>query len=95
MSNSINLVGSPASQLSPIKVVYNIDPNAGTTTITLQNATGTSTYGSIVIETNRHRPLLEALVAAARNYSPNEDSTVLGHRLLLDAANYVAKVYIG
>jgi hypothetical protein len=83
MSDNINLVGT-ASPSEPLKVAYEVDPQTGNLTLTFKNKAGTNVYGSLKIESTKHRALMEALATIAKALYPNSNTELFKHRLIFN-----------
>ena len=81
----MNLVG-----VTVLKTAYAFDTETGTVTVTFSDPTGATVYGTIVVETEKHRALADALATIAKNYVPDSDSEAARFRLLMDINQNVA-----
>ena len=75
-------------------LAYSIDANTGLTTVTFKDVTGTTTLGEIIIETLKHRSLIEGLGVTAREYFGDREART-PQRLVFDKNANVATMVFG
>jgi hypothetical protein len=79
MSNNLTLTG-----VSTLKTTYDFTSVPGQLTITLTDMAGPTVVGTIVLETEKHRALMEALSGNAESFDAPNDPILLKRRTLLD-----------